>query len=501
MTLTTCATLGAATLDHTSVTVAESVPAGSFKPAEGAALNVAVPFCRVALTLTPSADSMINSEVWMPAEGWNGKFLGIGNGGFAGSISYGSMAAAVARGYAAAATDTGHKAGPGIDASWALNHPERTKDFGHRAIHETAMAGKAIAATFYGAAAKRAYFNSCSNGGRQALMEAQRFPEDYDGIIAGAPANDWTRLMSMAVVNSQATLADAASYFPASKLPAISSAALAACDANDEVKDGVIENPAACRFDPAVLLCKGPENDSCLTAPQLTALEKIYDVTRTSTGQTIMPGYSPGGEAEAGGWANWISGPSPTKGAMHGFGTQFFTYMVFANPTWDFRTFNLDRDWKAAVDKVGRDLDADSTDLRAFRARGGKLILYHGWSDAAIPAQHTIDYYNAVAATMGSADAASFIRLYMVPGMQHCGGGSGATVFGQQAPGAAGDPEHNVSAALERWVEQGIAPGPIVASKIVGENVTGTRPLCPYPQTAHYKGVGSAATADSFICR
>ena len=285
---------------------------------------------------------------------------------FAGSISYAQMATAVARGYAAAGTDTGHKTGPGIDASWALNHPEKIKDFGYRAIHETAVAGKTLTATFYGTAAKRAYFNSCSNGGRQALMEAQRFPEDYDGIIAGAPANYWTRLLSMAIVNSQATLADAASYFPASKLPAISSAALAACDANDDVKDGVIENPPACRFDPAVLLCKGSENDSCLTPPQLTALRKIYDVTRTSTGQTIMPGYSLGGESEAGGWTGWITGPAPEKSAMYSFGTQFFSYMVFANPAWDFRTFNLDRDWKAASDKVGRDLDADSADLRAI---------------------------------------------------------------------------------------------------------------------------------------
>ena len=493
--------ISAATLDHASVTAAESVPAGSFKPPEGAALNVAAPFCRVALTLKPSTDSTINSEVWMPLEGWNGKFLGIGNGGFAGSISYVQMAMAVARGYAAAATDTGHKAGPGIDASWALNHPEKTKDFGYRAIHETAVAGKTLTATFYNAPARRAYFNSCSNGGRQALMEAQRFPEDYDGIIAGAPANYWTRLLSMAIVNSQATLTDAASYFPASKLPAISSAALAACDANDEVKDGVIENPAACRFDPAVLLCSGSENDSCLTAPQLKALRKIYDVTRTSTGETIMPGYSLGGEAEAGGWAGWITARPRRKARCTASARSSFRTWSFANPAWDFRTFNLDRDWKAAADKAGRDLDAESADLRGFRARGGKLILYHGWSDAAIPAQHTIDYYNAIAATMGSSDAASFIRLYMVPGMQHCAGGSGATAFGQQTPGAAGDPEHNISAALERWVEQDHAPGPIVASKTIGGNVVGTRPLCPYPQTAHYKGAGSTEAAESFVCR
>jgi hypothetical protein len=485
--LATCEDLARTTLRNATVTAAESLPAGPWRPPEGNPVTVAVPFCRVALTLKPSADSDIKTEVWMPVSGWNGKFQGIGNGGFAGSIGYGMLAEAVGRGYAAASTDTGHKTGPGIDASWALGHPEKIKDFGYRAIHETATAGKAVAAAFYSAPPTRSYFNSCSNGGRQALMEAQRFPEDYDGIIAGAPANYWTRLMSMAVVNSQALMADDASYVPASKLPAISAAALAACDTNDEVKDNVIENPAACRFDPAVMLCKDGDNATCLTAPQVTALKKVYAATLTTTGETLMPGYSPGGEAEPGGWAGWITGAAPRQSAMYGFSAQFFSHMVFDNPSWDFKAFTLDRDWRAAREKVGRDLDADSPDLRGFRARGGKLILYHGWGDAAIPAQSTIDYYQKVNETMGRSETTSFVRLYMVPGMQHCGGGAGPNTF-------------DSIGALERWVERGEAPASMIASHSTGGRVDRTRPLCPYPQVAKYRGTGSIDDAANFAC-
>jgi feruloyl esterase len=219
-----------------------------------------------------------------------------------------------------------------------------------------------------------------------------------------------------------------------------------------------------------------------------------------STGQPIMPGYSPGGEAEQGGWSGWITGPAPGQSLMYSFGTEFFKNMVFSNPSWDFKTFNLDRDLKTAAEKVGKNLDADRADLTSFRARGGKLILYHGWSDAAIPAQHSIDYYKAVAAAMGAPATQSFVRLFMVPGMQHCAGGSGASGFGQNSV-ATGDPDHNIGAALERWVEQGVAPQQIIASKLSGTTVVRTRPLCAYPLTAHYKGAGSTDDAASFVCR
>ena len=322
-----CVGLAKLALPATTIISAQEIAAGSFTPPDNRAIGNLPAFCRVAGVIRPSSDSNIQFEVWMPASGWNGKFQGVGNGGYAGSISYGGMAEAVRRGYASASTDTGHGQG-GQNASWALGHPEKTIDFGHRAIHETAVKGKAIVQAFYNSPAKRSYFNSCSNGGRQALMEAQRYPEDYDGIIAGAPANYWSKLMLNAVSMMQA-MASEESYIPASKLPAITAAALGACDVHDRVNDGVIENPATCSFDPAVLLCKGGETASCLTAPQVKALRKIYEGTRGSDGKVLMPGYAMGGEAEPGGWANWITGSAPEKASMYFFGTSFFKNIVY----------------------------------------------------------------------------------------------------------------------------------------------------------------------------
>src|SRR5580698_472087 len=302
--LSACITLSAATCDDlaklalptTTITTAEAVPAGSFTPPGNPAIGNLPAFCRVAGVIKPSDDSNIQFEVWMPASGWNSKFQGVGNGGFAGSISYGGLADSLRHGYASASTDTGHHAG-GTGGEWALGHPEKMTDFGYRAIHETTDKGKAIVRAFYGEAPRRSYFSSCSNGGRQALMEAQRFPADYDGIIAGAPANFWTHLLTTAIMNSQATLSDPASYIPSSKVPAIQAATLEACDSMDGVKDGVIDNPVECHFKASKLLCQGAESDSCLTAPQAVALQKLYDGPRTSKGEQIFPGYSVGGEA------------------------------------------------------------------------------------------------------------------------------------------------------------------------------------------------------------
>jgi feruloyl esterase len=486
------------------ITTAQAVPAGAFTPPEGPPIAAVPAFCRVAVVAKPSPDSDIRLEVWLPSSNWNGKFQGIGNGGFAGAIGYGAMAAAIGHGYATASTDTGHRAG-GTDASWALGHYEKTVDFGYRAIHETAAKAKAIIHAFYGEDAKRSYFNSCSNGGRQALMEAQRYPGDYDGIIAGAPANYWTHLLTLAVANIQATLGDPASYISAAKLPAIQSAALAACDTNDGVKDGVIEDPTQCHFDPSVLLCKAAESDACLTQPQITTLKKLYAGARNSKGEQIMPGYSPGGEAEPGGWAAWITGPQPEKSLLYAFGTQFFSNMVFGQASWDWKTFQIDRDTKIADDKMAGILNAGEADLKQFQARGGKLILYHGWSDAAIPAQSTIQYYQSVEKKMGAQQAARFVRLYMVPGMEHCGGGASPNSFGQGGVPMS-DAQHDIDAALERWVEQGAAPAEIIASKLKSGGgpaggVVRTRPLCPYPQTAHYKGSGNTDDAANFVCK
>jgi hypothetical protein len=335
-------------------------------------------------------------------------------------------------------------------------------------------------------------------------MEVQRYPADYDGIIAGAPANFWTHLLTGAIWNLQATLTDPASYIPSSKLPAIEAAALEACDALDGVKDGVIYNPPLCHFDPAKLLCNGPDSDACLTAPQIAALKKIYDGPRNSKGEQLFPGYSVGGETGFGGWSAWITGAAPAKSAQFAFSTQFFENMVFDNPQWDFKTFSVDRDPKVADDKMGQRMNATNPDLSAFKKRGGKLILYHGWSDAAIAPVNTIQYYQSVVAKMGAKDTNAFVRLFMVPGMQHCGGGPGPSSFGQGSV-AQGDPQHDMARALENWVEGGASPEQIVATKFntaanPASGVARTRPLCAYPKVARWKGDGSTDDAANFVC-
>jgi Tannase and feruloyl esterase len=502
-----CESLSQLKLPQTTISTAVSVPAGAFQrpdasPANGSSLNLPA-FCRVTGVTRPFGDSDIKFEVWMPSQNWNGKFNGVGNGGFAGSIGYGGLAAALRAGFATASTDTGHAAG-GTDARWALGHPEKVIDFGYRAIHLTAMTGKAIVQKFYGDAPRWSYFASCSNGGRQALMEAQRFPADYNGIIAGAPANYWTHLLALAVWNIQATLAIPASYIPPTKLPAISQAVLAACDARDGVKDGILNDPRQCQFNPESLLCKGSDSASCLTAPQVAALRKIYAGPSNGRGQKVFPGLMPGAELGPGGWGLWITGPAPEKSLDFAFGTQFFSNMVFDNASWDFRKLNYDADIFLTDQRMGPILNATNPDLTKFSAHGGKLILYHGWNDAAIPALNTVDYYRSVVLRMSLRSAGRFARLYMVPGMQHCGGGPGPDSFGA-GPSADADPEHSMFSALERWVEHGKAPRAIIASKSAGPSEPAggaemTRPLCPYPEEAKYKGSGDTNEAANFVC-
>ncbi len=489
----TCESLKTLALPHTTITLAEAREPGSFTPP----LNNAKPidrlpaFCRVAGSIAPTSDSDIRFEVWLPAN-WNGKFEGVGNGGFAGIISYAGLADSVRNGYATASTDTGHQeTHTSPNAEWALHHPEKVVDFGHRAIHETAVQAKSIIQNFYGDAPKRSYFDSCSNGGRQALMEAQRYPADYDGIIAGAPANYWSHLLAGAASGMRATLAEPQSYISSAKLPAIEAAALAQCDAADGVKDGVIENPLACHFDTSVLKCKGAETDSCLTQPQLIALNTLYGGMKSSKGQQLFPGLSPGGEAEQGGWEPWITGKTPNDSLMYWFGTQYFQNIVFSDPNWRFQSFDPDRDTKASDDKGAKALNSNDPDLGSFARRGGKLIMYHGWSDAAISPTNAVDYYRSVQKKMTAAQTDSFLRLYMIPGMEHCGGGAGPNPLSK----------HTLDKALEAWVEQGSAPAEIVATKYGerGETLR-TRPVCPWPQVAKWKGSGSTDDAANFTC-
>jgi hypothetical protein len=502
-----CESLSHLKLQHTTISTAVSVPAGEFQqpdasPANRSAMNLPA-FCRVTGVIRPTSDSDIKFEVWMPSQNWNGKFNGVGNGGFAGSISYEGLAAALREGFATAATDTGHEAG-GTDARWALHHPQKIIDFGYRAIHLTAVIGKEIVQSFYGSAPRWSYFASCSDGGREALMEAQRFPDDYNGIIAGAPANYWTHLLAAAVWNIQATLDKPASDIPAEKLTAISAAILAACDTRDGVKDGILNDPRQCHFNPETLLCKGADSMACLTAPQVAALKKIYAGASDAEGRKVFPGFLPGAELGPNGWATWITGRDPRKSLDYAFGTQFFSNMVFDNPGWDFRTFNYDADVRLTDQKMAPILNATNPDLAKFNAHGGKLILYHGWNDAAIPALNTVDYYRNVVARMSLRSANQFVRLYMLPGVQHCGGGPGPDSFGAY-PSADGDPEHSMFSALEKWVEHGKAPKTIIASKNESPSTSATgakmtRPLCPYPEVAKYKGSGDTNKAANFTC-
>ena len=506
-----CESLAQLELAKAKVASAETVAAGTFTPpanitpwlaGDPAFYKQLGSFCRVVVHATPSADSDIKIEVWLPVEGWNGSFRGHGNGGFAGEIGYNGLGQAVQLGYATAGTDTGHSAG-GTDASWALGHPEKVIDFGYRAIHEMTQIAKTVINAYYGNPLKHGYFAACSNGGRQALMEAQRFPADYDGILAGAPANFWTHLLTKALADAQATTLDPASYIPAGKLPAIAQAVNAACDAQDGVADGVLNDPRKCKFDPASMLCKTGDSNECLTAPQITALKKLYEGPRDAKGNLIFPGYLPGAEEGPGGWGSWITGMAPGKSLLFAFGGGYFSNMVYEKADWNYRDAKLDDALKAADEKSAGILNSTDANLDLFRGRGAKLILYHGWNDAAISALNTINYYERVLSVLGAARTESFVRLYMVPGLQHCGGGPGANSFGQVGQGAK-DPQHNMQLALEQWVEKGIAPSSIIAAKFVDDNpakgVKFTRPLCPYPQEAKYKGTGDTNDAANFVC-
>jgi Tannase and feruloyl esterase len=508
-----CESLAQLPFANANVTLAQSVAAGTFMPpamtgpGSGASFYKALPaFCRIAIESTPSADSRINIEVWMPASGWNGRFRAQGNGGFAGYIDYRGMGAAIVDGYATAATNTGHIADI-TDASWALGHPEKITDFGYRGIHEMTQIAKAAINAFYGRAPEHSYFGSCSNGGRQALMEAQRFPDDYDGILAGAPANFWTHLLTNALWDEQALTLEPGSYIPSSKLPAIAQAVNAACDAQDGVSDGILNDPRQCHLNPNVLLCRGEDSDSCLTLPQVTTLKKLYEGAHDSAGHAIFPGFLPGAETGEQGWTPWITGSGPGKSLVFAFGTGYFADMVYSQADWNYKAAKLDDAVKAADERMARILNSTDPNLAAFKAHGGKLILYHGWNDPAISALNTINYYDSVVKAMGAGTVDAFIRLYMVPGMQHCGFGPGPTRFGQagslKSP-APNDPQHNIELALDEWVEKSVAPSAIITTKYKDDDpqkgVEMSRPLCPYPKAAKYKGQGDTNDAANFIC-
>ncbi len=465
--------------------------------------NFPIPaFCRVEAVATPTSDSHIEFEVWLPTSGWNGKFEQVGNGAFAGTIPLASMALPLYRGYATAGTDDGHEANP-ASAAWAIGHPEKVIDFGYRAVHVVSIQSQAIIAAFCGKDPKLAYFVGCSDGGREALMEAQRFPQDFRGIVAGAPANYWTHLSTKGLWDERA-LSQPGAWIPPAKLKVLQDAALAQCDALDGLKDGLITNPELCPFNPVSVQCKGADSADCLTAPQVQAAQKIYGpAINSETGAEISPGYSPGAEANPANWVLWITGAQSPKFTVQAFiANSFFADMVFGNPKMNLDTINFGGDIKMADEKVGTIIDSYNPDLSAFKARGGKLIQYAGWGDAAIPPQGSVNYFESVQTKMGNTK--NFYRLFMVPGMSHCGGGEGPNVFGNAGAVPNADASNDVVMALDRWVVKGKAPAKITATRFVdnspSKGVQYTRPLCPYPQQARYSGSGDPNSAASFTC-
>jgi len=474
-----CEQLTAVTISGATIRAAESRIAGPYRqPVAGRPNARSIQaHCRVALVLQPTSDSRIGMELWMPSVGWNGKFQAVGNGGWAGAISFDAMAAALSESYATASTDTGHRSSETPGASFALGHAEKLIDFGFRAVHEMTVVSKSLIELHYGRAARLAYWNSCSNGGRQGLMEAQRYPDDYDGIVAGAPAANWTGRALQSLWVAQIMHRDEAVYIPAGKYPLIHEAALGECDGLDGVVDGVIEDPRQCRFDPRQLQCTEGDGPTCLTPAQAQAARAVYSpAINPSTQREFYPGLAAGSEL---GWATY-GGPRPFS-----IGNDYARF-VFGIRDWDFRTFNVATAVEDAERIDGGTTNALNPDLSGFFAHGGKLIQYHGWSDPQIPPLHSIKYYERVLAALGDKVTSSY-RLFMAPGMRHCGGGPGPNEF-------------HAMAALERWRESGIAPDSIVAAHVSNNRVDRTRPLCPYPKTAQYKGSGSTNDAVNFAC-
>lgn len=446
-------------------------------------------FCRVHARMTPVEGSEIKVQLWLPSN-WNGKLVGFGGGGFEGGLGAAaiSLREPVGKGYAAVVTNAGHD--PASEPKWALRQPEKIADFGHRANHLGAMFGKSLSAEYYGAAVKRAFFQGCSNGGRDALMLAQRHPGDYDAIVAGAPANDFTGLMvSFAHIGRLARTTPGSDTL-SPKLKLVHEAAIAKCDGLDGLKDGLIERPTSCRFDPAVLECKGAATASCLSKAEVGTVKAIYRGTYDGKGHEIMPGLPVGSEYE---WAAWLTG---SKAAGPGMATSLMRYMVYSDPAWPEESFDLDREFGAVRLQPGPAIDAVDPDLRPFFARGGKLLIYHGWDDAAIPAGNSLRYHAAVRRAVGrSAD--SHMRLFMLPGVAHCSGGHGPDTI-------------DYLGTLDRWAETGVAPERLIATKfdnpiqvMAGQpaNIVRSRPACAWPKRARYNGSGATDDAASYICR
>lgn len=495
------ASFSGARLNNATVRSAAPVAANAFVPPGSTNPIANLPaFCRVQGSATPTSDSLINFELWVPAAGWNGKLVTTGNGGYSPVLSYGDMAYAMRQGYAVMGGDTGHQSADPNEMFWGVGHPEKIRDWGTRSINAITVPGKSILAELQGRAATRAYYYGCSTGGHQGYAEIQRYPEDFDGVIAGAPGNNRTRLnveFLHRFLSNRAPGSNSGLILTPAKATLITTRAVAACDALDGVTDGVISDPRACtadKFNVESLQCTGADAPDCLTAAQVDAAKKIHAGPKNPrTGVQIYPGLVVGSES---GWPQYWGGAEPVR-------ADYWRLWVFENPQWNWWTFDYDRDLQFADAKISPLVDQVNPDIGAFKARGGKAIVYQGWIDPVVNAYDAIAYYERVRAAQASqAETDRFFRLFLVPGMGHCSGGPGATNFGNGgAPSPVVNATRDILMALDNWVENNVAPDQIVATRVVGGNAVRTRPLCPYPKQAVYRGSGSTDDAASFECR
>ena len=506
-----CESLTSLKLPDGKITSAALVAAGEFSPPGGGGIlgggpggssvyRSAPAFCRVAATLAPTSDSVITIEVWMPAENWNGKLVGIGNGVWAGSISHSALAEPLARGYATMATDGGHT-GNGMSAAFAAGKMERLADFGHRAVHEMTVKAKTFIEAFYGKKEQRSLWVSCSTGGRQGLMAGYRYPNDFHGISSMAPANPMVDLMTGSIQANYVTTKTPDGRLTMAELNIANRAYVAACDEKDGVKDGIVSDPQSCNFDPRSIVCKGGAAGDCLTPGQAESLREIYGGTKNPrTGEKIYAGFEPGSEREL----MMLTGAEPFAGAA-----SFFRDLVFADPKWDFKTLDYDKDVETARKFASAYIDVPAAGMVKFLEGGGKLLLSHGWGDGLIPARSTVDFYESLMPNLKTDALKDSVQLFMLPGVGHCGGGDGPSVV-------------DMLSVIDNWVETGKKPESIIAARPAAAAKTAkpgakmpaaesqpapqpkpqmTRPLCPWPQVAVYKGSGSADDAANFECK
>ena len=506
-----------ASLITSATTVSSAIKIGN--------VDVDAKFCRVEGVARPSSDSEIKFEVWIPsaAKDWSGRFKLNGTGGYAGAIPYPRLAQDIGDGFVTAASNMGHDGGEG--PGWTLNHPEKVKDWGLRAHYYVATAAKTLANAYYGKPVRHAYFEGCSNGGRQAMMMAQRYPELFDGIAAGAPSQFYPEILTwLAYSGKLQTPVQGQPILSAPKRQLLSRASHAACDAQDGLADGQITNPRVCNFNPAVLRCTAGDTPNCLTDVELTVAQAMYAGMRTSTGVQRYAGVMPGSEGE------W----DPAFGDNGRYGP-FIGHYVYSktSPPYDWRR---DLNWDDQFDHIKAFITpataAPSPDLTAFKARGGKLVQFHGWADPIVPPQGSPAYYNALiqfeklkrlpradydaavanlSAAQVTADSLAlastvqdYHRLFMLPDVGHCQKGSGPDSVGGgfiEPAKAQRTAESHMVSALARWVEQGVAPTSIVATKYDDKGaITRQRPICAYPQVAAYRGSGDVNAAASFAC-